>query len=382
MFEAHKQAVNYIEKQEVNNACIVLEDCQNAAVQIGTAIEESEGEGLLSVTLLEEYCETVYQMYTNIFGECDGRDMQVMLDNKLKKAEESVKNNIKVKLEIAFLPYKASMWDSLESVWMAANEDPDCDVYVVPIPYYDRRPDGSFGEFHYEGGDYPENVPIVHYEKYDFKEHCPDIIYIHNPYDDLNYVTSVDPRFYSRELKKYTDCLVYIPYFVAGYYSSIQSAKRYIPSCIEHVDLIMLQSNNQKKGYEYAPQYTKKMVVMGSPKIDKIVNGISKFKGTPVLTEKISEKKVIMVNSSISRILNDAKWYEKMEELIKVFENNVNLFLLWRPHPLLMTTVDAMRPYDKNRMLSLINQLKLRLQEINDGSFEIEDSITPFYDKL
>ena len=37
---------------------------------------------------------------------------------------------------------------------------------------------------------------------------------------------------------------------------------------------------------------------------------------------------------------------------------------------------------DKNKMLSLINQLKLRLQEINDGSFEIEDLITPFYDKL
>lgn len=37
---------------------------------------------------------------------------------------------------------------------------------------------------------------------------------------------------------------------------------------------------------------------------------------------------------------------------------------------------------DKDKMLSLINQLKFRLQEINDGSFEIEDLITPFYDKL
>ena len=39
------------------------------------------------------------------------------------------------------------------------------------------------------------------------------ISYIHNPYDNWNYVTSIDPAFYSWELKKYTDCLVYIPYY-------------------------------------------------------------------------------------------------------------------------------------------------------------------------
>ena len=27
----------------------------------------------------------------------------------------------------------------------------ECDVYVVPIPYYDRNPDRTFGEYHYEG---------------------------------------------------------------------------------------------------------------------------------------------------------------------------------------------------------------------------------------
>lgn len=35
-----------------------------------------------------------------------------------------------------FFPYKASMWDSLESVYLVAKEDSDCDVYCVPISYY------------------------------------------------------------------------------------------------------------------------------------------------------------------------------------------------------------------------------------------------------
>ena len=65
--------------------------------------------------------------------------------------ENSIKHEIPEWREAVFLPYKASMWDSLESVWRAAWEDPDCDAYVIPIPYYDRNPDRSLGELHYEG---------------------------------------------------------------------------------------------------------------------------------------------------------------------------------------------------------------------------------------
>ena len=37
---------------------------------------------------------------------------------------------------------------------------------------------------------------------------------------------------------------------------------------------------------------------------------------------------------------------------------------------------------DKSKMLELLSKLKVRLDEINDGSFEIEDLITPEYEKL
>ena len=37
---------------------------------------------------------------------------------------------------------------------------------------------------------------------------------------------------------------------------------------------------------------------------------------------------------------------------------------------------------DKLKMLELLSKLKARLNEINDGSFEIEDLITPEYEKL
>ncbi len=37
---------------------------------------------------------------------------------------------------------------------------------------------------------------------------------------------------------------------------------------------------------------------------------------------------------------------------------------------------------DKPKMLELLSKLKTRLDEINDGSFEIEDLITPEYEKI
>ena len=37
---------------------------------------------------------------------------------------------------------------------------------------------------------------------------------------------------------------------------------------------------------------------------------------------------------------------------------------------------------DKPKMLELLAKLKARLEELNDGSFEIEDLITPEYDSL
>lgn len=43
------------------------------------------------------------------------------------------------------------MWDSLESVWKKAAADERCEAYVVPIPYFDKNPDGSLGQMHYDG---------------------------------------------------------------------------------------------------------------------------------------------------------------------------------------------------------------------------------------
>lgn len=367
MYEAHININKMIENKDFENVQALLEDCQNTAVQIGTSIETSEGEGFVTVSYLEEYCEVVYAVATSISEDYSGNKAQKVLDKKLIKAENSVKNDVKVRLEIAFCPYKVSMWDSLESVWKAAVEDPDCDAYVVPIPYYDRNPDQSFGEFHYEGGSYPDYVPIVHYEAYKFETRRPDVIYIHNPYDDSNYVTSVDPRFYLRELKKYTEKLVYIPYFIFPKKPASHLISDYP---IIYADYIIVQNKEIKQAYDerikdIIGQYMKKSKVyaIGSPKIDKIVNTIVETNRLSVdWKRKANGKKIIFMNTNVSLILNNgAAFIENMQRIFGIFKTHRDShFVIWREHPLSEATIKSMR-YDiendykklKNEFLSL-----------------------------
>ncbi|MBD5458807.1 MAG: hypothetical protein HDR27_09585 [Lachnospiraceae bacterium] len=201
MEQAHDQIRKYIEQKNTlsakQSALQLLEDCQGGGISLGTLIESTEGEGHPTVALLDEYCELVYKFYEELADgkETNANKIYKPLRQKLVKISNSLKNDVKVRVEAVFLPYNASMWDSLESVWRAAEADPDCDAYVIPIPYFDKNPDGSFGQVHYEADQFPAYVPITSYDAFDFGVHQPDMIFIHNPYDNINYVTSVHPFF-------------------------------------------------------------------------------------------------------------------------------------------------------------------------------------------
>lgn len=366
LYEAHEDIEKLIKKNDYENVQILLEGCQNMAIQMGTSIEASEGEKCVTIDFLEEYCETLYNVSVNLNNSYNGNKIQKILNRKLIKVENSVKNDIKVRLEIVFCPYKASMWDSLESVWKAADEDPDCDAYVVPIPYYDRNFDSSFREFHYEGGEFPDYVPIVSYKAYNFETRKPDAIYIHNPYDDGNLVTSVDPRYYSRELKKYTDCLVYIPYCVYDEphnlteQNALEFFERYITPVMFHADWIIFQSENFSTTFIETISactntskniWNAKILSLGSPKFDKASSSVARLSIDETWRNKIfcvdgTKKKVIFYNTSIGMLLKyDEKMIDKISNVIAYFEQHQDKYLLlWRPHPLIEATIKSMRP--------------------------------------
>ena len=86
--------------------------------------------------------------------------------------------------QIVFMPYKAAMWDALESIYLAAKDDVGCEALVVPVPYYSFDQKKKEWIPHYEGELFPPNIPVTSYQKYNLQEESTDVIYEHNPYDD------------------------------------------------------------------------------------------------------------------------------------------------------------------------------------------------------
>ena len=375
--EAHDQIKKFIEQNSIPSAMELLEECQNGGITLGTLIESTEGEGHPTVFLLEEYCELTYQIHEDLDAskEINTNKIYKLLRQKLIRVANSLKNDIPVRKEVVFLPYKASMWDSLESVWKAADEDENCDAYVIPIPYYDKNPDGSFRERHYEADQYPGYVPITRYDAYDFEQRRPDMIYIHNAYDQWNLVTSVHPDFFSVNLKKYTEKLIYIPYFVLDEVDpdnerAVENVKHFcfMPGII-NADKVIVQSEEMKRIYvneflkaakEHGLQgrhvdrayLEQKFLGLGSPKYDRILATRKEDLEVPQewlrVIEKAdgSRKKIILYNTGIAALLaHDEKWVDKIENALNTFkENQDEVALLWRPHPLIESTMQSMRP--------------------------------------
>lgn len=249
----------------------------------------------------------------------------------------------KTKLKIAFFPYKISMWDSLESIWEAASRDERCECQLVPIPYYTKNEAGEVEAEHYEGDRFPASA--LDYRTYFPEQEKPDIMYIHNPYDQYNKVTMVDPRFFSTELKKAGGLLVYVPYYMAGCAVKYESM---LNSCgnmgAVYSDYIIVQCEELKNAFEFCGFPAHRLLVLGSPKVDAVYKIEKKtYDVTLKWQDVIQNRKVILLNTSISTCIQGNAWLEYIREFIEPILQDDRLALIWRPHPLLLDTIRVMQ---------------------------------------
>lgn len=102
----------------------------------------------------------------------------------------------------AFMPYKAAMFDCMETVYLAAKAH-GLTADIVPL-IYQSFPDGIW----HNESNYFEYDTITFDE---FTQRKYDYIIIHYPYDGNNNVTKLAPHEFSDNLRQYGE-LVYIPY--------------------------------------------------------------------------------------------------------------------------------------------------------------------------
>jgi len=333
-----------------------LTQCQEMAIMVGTEIDKIEGEGIVTVSYLEQYCEEIYLMSV----AADRGDLiqaQKRAHALLGQIKDSILTDISDSpAEVVFLPYKASMWDALDSVYRAAMSDGNCNVTVMPIPYFNINPQGEVLAVEYEGALFPKDIKITDFRDYNLEAMHPDVIFIHNPYDEWNRVTQVPKEYFSSTLVNCTEHLVYIPYFVTKG-DTIKDDYCYMPA-VRNAWRTFVQSEAVRECYIKSGVEPKRIVALGSPKFDMVLQMQENPPAIPKEWEvSLKGKKVFLLNTHLNSIINEAeKTIKKLHQLFELFGKREDEALLWRPHPLSIQTAKSMnaRPSPGNPSRSAV----------------------------
>lgn len=286
----------------------------------------------------EEIARTAQTLLTTV--SADTSSAEHALIGQLRALRQRLLADPNVTYTVVFMPYNAAMWDSLHTIWATAQADPRVEAIVVPIPYAERLPNGSPGAWHLHNDDLPPEVPVTPYTDFDLADTHPDVIYVHNPYDGNNRVTTVAPQFYSAELRRHTDLLVYVPYYVSP---TTPGEHLYMSPSFELFDKVIVQS--EEIDQPVIQRWTSnKVVPLGSPKYDFV-----RTPGSPVppeWTERMSGKIALLQATSLSTLLGDERqaYVRKLGEVLDVVEASQDLMVWWRPHPLERATIASMVP--------------------------------------
>ena len=330
MFILYENLCDLSDPEKVINICA---DIQQLAIDLGTYMEAVKGEGYDIVNRLEVLCEKLHELTQSFTEEKTGTY------DTIGKLLEGIKGETDKRREILFLPFKDKNWKTMEPLYNLATDDPDMDVYVVPIPYYYKDYKGQLKNMQYHTEEYPESIHITHYDEYDYALHHPDIIVIQSPYDNYNDEMSVPPFFYSDKLLKYTDNLVYIPWFET-YDFTRENEREYVnmnwyctmPGVI-NADTLVLGSETMRNTYieklcDFAGEDTRelwenKTVTLGS---EEMYSVLDIKKGTlPSEKEggsKDTEKVLLYYPDFSDILLRGQKAVDKIKNVLNIFSDN------------------------------------------------------------
>lgn len=208
----HGHAKDKAESDDWESVIAILQSCQNAAVSIGNALERKYGNGLKAVSLLEQYCEKLYEASVN-WNDTARAEMDILLSDSEHEADELISNG---KRDILLLPCKASWWSQLREVFLLLCNDKRNSINIIPIPYYYHDHEKMLGEISRDLEEFCKidelDGAITNFDAYDLENRHPDMILIQFPYDDSSSTLGIPEMLYSSNLRQYTDKLVFVTF--------------------------------------------------------------------------------------------------------------------------------------------------------------------------
>lgn len=363
-FQMLQERILFLESIEDENLMDFLQALQEKVIEIGNSIEMQVAECEQIIETLTNLAERIYEL--SLDGNYKKYGMLQSAKELCCLAEMQAKERIPDTYEILFMPYKVSMWDCMETIYEAATKDDDCHVTVMPVPYYSVNEDRTDVEITYEGKLFSQNIAITDYRNYSIASMLPDVIFIHNPYDGCNRVTQLPEQYFSKELRRYTDKLIYIPYKVCR--GKVKDIYCMLPG-VRNAWRVFVQSESVRENYVKYNE-PERIVVTGSPKIDKIIQNMNYPPEVPAeWMEALQGRKVFLLNTHLNSIMNQAEAFLlRLEMLMDVFDGRGDIALLWRPHPLSIETAKAMNPDILQSYLGIVERFKAFKNGVYDES--------------
>lgn len=261
-----------------------------------------------------------------------------------KKIYRAFKNKSKEVAEgetILFLPYQAKNWNTLEPFWRQAVSAQNNKVIVASVPYYHCGFKGNQLDYCDDIDDFPEELSVVPITSISLAQQHFDTIYFQNACDEYGRCVITHPDYHMTTLRKYTDNLIYVPWFQTGDFDkneerSYANMDYYctMPGSV-YADTIYVQSECMRNTWitkltEWAGSDTKdiwekKLVVDTLKNEQKSKADIDIPKQWQKLVGESSEKKIIVYGISAGSFEeNKADMLDKIEKSLSIFKQYSN----------------------------------------------------------
>jgi len=320
-------------------------DAQTLAVDLGTLTEQVKGEDNPScikvVNALQDFCDALWQEFQQYeAGKLKGE--LTLSRQALDTVRRVLQEEILDRREVLFLPIGYKEWDALRVIADEEMND-NTDILIVPLPLMRKDLYGNVlmseedieTSMHRE--QYPDTYRYEDYKTYDIMLHLPDEVYIQNAYDDTNPYLTVPREYYSSNLRKYTNRLVYVPIgkvdeFTKDDWNDWYNLKHQLttPAGV-YADEIYVQSDNMKKVYtdkltEWAGKSTydfwdNKLKICNEPK-EQIVIGTG---GYNRLNEEEGKESMSKSRKKLLYCIGANELYESKDKLVDIINGRLDI---------------------------------------------------------
>ncbi|MDD6223633.1 MAG: CDP-glycerol glycerophosphotransferase family protein [bacterium] len=264
---------------------------------------------------------------------------------KLKKIMKMLTKKCDKKIRIVFFCYEYQTFPSFQSTYDKMKKDNRfvCDLVHIPFYHIDKKYNEELELKDYIKNGYSE---IIKSTEYDLVTKSPDIAFFLKPYD------LIPKEYYIDEIKQVINKSIYIPYGMEV--GAAKESARYqfqLPLHDEAWMCISYCKEHYKRACKYSKQKGKNFQLIGHPRMDLIHYNFTDDKDYKRIKKKAKNRKIFMWNPHFTIEDGDNWGTFKMYglDVLKYFANHKELFLLYRPHPLLKEALQ--KECDSNTLL-------------------------------